>query len=92
MATVSSAPPVDVKAAARIAAQYFDQLLQHPYSDLAVEEIELSEDRRTWQVTLGYVLTDPGMPAFMTKSPREFKVITVDAQSGEPTSMKIKKL
>jgi hypothetical protein len=35
MATVSSAPPVDVKAAARIAAQYFDQLLQHPYSDLA---------------------------------------------------------
>jgi len=90
MATVSNAQPVDVRTAVNTATGYFTQLFQHPYSDLAVEEIELSEDKRSWQITLGYALTDSSMP-FMPKSPREFKVITVDAQNGEPTSMKIKR-
>lgn len=90
MATASNAPPVNVSTAVKIATKYFDQLFQHPYSDLAVEEIELTDDRRKWLVTLGYVLTDPAMP-FITKSSREFKVITIDAETGEPTSMKIKR-
>jgi hypothetical protein len=92
MATASNAPPVDVKAAVRIARTYFDQLLQHPYSDLAVEEVERSDDGRYWQVTLGYTLADPSFPTFMTNKPRDFKLITIDANSGEPTSMKVKKL
>ena len=92
MATVSNAPPVDVKAAVKIAAKYFDQLFQHPYSDLAVEEVELADDRKVWQVTLGYALTDSAYPFAGSKSSREFKIITIDAQTGEPTSMKIKKL
>lgn len=93
MATVSNAPPpVDVKAAVRIATTYFDQLLQHPYSDLAVEETERSDDGRYWVITIGYVLKDPSLPPFLSGKSREFKVITVDANSGEPTSMKIKKL
>jgi len=93
MATVSSAPPVDVKTAVKIATRYFNDLFQHPFTDLAVEEVELSDDRQAWRVTLGYVLTDPGLPAYFgsNKSSREFKVITIDAQTGEPTSMKIKK-
>jgi hypothetical protein len=91
MAIVSTAPPIDVKTAVRIATTYFDQLLQHPYADLAVEEVERSEDGRYWQVTLGYALKDPNLSTFM-KTDREFKLITIDASSGEPTSMKVKRL
>ncbi len=92
MPIVSKAPPIDVKAAVKIATAYFDQLLQHAYSDLAVEEVERSDDGRYWQVTLGYALTDPSFPSYLTNKSRDFKVITIDASSGEPTSMKVKKL
>jgi len=59
---------------------------------LAVEEVDRSDDGRYWQVTLGYALTDPSFPSYMTSKSRDFKVITIDASSGEPTSMKVKKL
>jgi len=37
-------------------------------------------------------LTDPSFPTYMTNKSRDFKMITIDASSGEPTSMKVKKL
>ncbi|MGA2967094.1 MAG: hypothetical protein ABSD64_12850 [Terriglobales bacterium] len=95
MATTSNTPTVDVKAAVRIAAAYFDQLIQRHYSDLAVEEVEKTDDDRFWLVTIGYnvVSTDRSpLAAFQDKlTSREYKIIKVDSQSGEALSMKVRK-
>ena len=95
MATASNTPTVDVKAAVRIAAAHFDQLIQRRYSDLAVEEVEKTDDDRFWLVTVGYnpVSTDQSpLAAFQDKSTREYKIIKVDSHTGEAVSMKVRKL
>jgi hypothetical protein len=95
MATVSNTSTVDVKTAARVAAGYFDQLIQRHYSDLAVEEVEKTDDDRFWLVTIGYNVTSSErgtLVSFQGPPPvREYKIIKVDAQSGEPVSMKVRK-
>lgn len=94
MATASNTPTVDVKTAVRIATSYFDQLIQRHYSELAVEEVEKTDDDRFWLVTVGYnvVSSDRGTFASFQGAPnREYKIVKVDAQSGEPISMKVRK-
>jgi hypothetical protein len=94
MVTASNTPTVDVKAAVRIATTYFDQLIQRHYSDLAVEEVEKTDDERFWLVTIGYTpaSTDRSpLAAFQDKSAREYKIIKVDSQTGEAVSMKVRK-
>jgi hypothetical protein len=95
MATTSSTPTIDVKTAARIATSYFDQLIQRHYSDLAVEEVEKSDDERFWLVTIGYtvILSSERGPlaAFQGAPVREYKIIKVDSQTGDPISMKVRK-
>ena len=94
MATASNTPTVDVKSAARIAVAYFDQLIQRRYSDLAIEEVEKTNDDRFWLVTVGYtvVSTDRSPLAALQNQPaREYKIIKVDSQSGEAVSMKVRK-
>lgn len=72
-----------------------DRELQH----LRVEEIELSEDRSQWLVTLGWVepanrtvagsigvYTRPAVEAL----PRVYKLFPVDAETGTVSSMKMR--
>ena len=94
MATASDTPTVDVKTAVRIAAAYFDQLIQRRYSDLGVEEVEKTDDDRFWLVTVGYTVASADLSplaALHNHSTREYKIIKVDAQSGEAVSMKVRK-
>jgi hypothetical protein len=95
MATASNIPTIDVKTAARVASSYFDQLIQRHYSDLAVEEVEKTDDDRFWLVTIGYNVTSSErgtLAAFQSPPPvREYKIIKVDSQSGEAVSMKVRK-
>ncbi len=67
--------------------------------DLRLEEVELSDDERIWQITLGfYVLNinptqSPLAIAIVggsKKYVREYKVFRIDAESGEFRSMKIR--
>ncbi len=94
MATASNTPTIDVKTAVRIATSYFDQLIQRPYSDLAIEEVERTDDDRYWLVTVGYTVTPAGLTSFaaLQKEFREYKIVKVDAQNGQAVSMKVRKL
>lgn len=64
---------------------------------LELEEVELSSDERTWQVTLGYSVkrSNPTASELMSApvgavpdSMRAFKVFAIDVESGEVRSMK----
>ena len=46
---------IDVKQAAKIAAEYFaDLYADQKYSDILLEEVEYDEDDNVWRITLGY--------------------------------------
>ncbi len=82
---------IDVKQAAQIAANYFSDLNPGKFQNLALEEIELTDDEENWLVTLGY---NPPSTNIFVNGPvaREYKVIRIDAKDGKVVSMKIKKI
>ena len=94
---------IDVKKAAMNAAGYFvDLYADQKYSDILLEEVEYDEDDNVWHITLGYSppLTllesaqDPLSPlsplsAFSSKE-RQYKIFTMDAETGKVISMKIR--
>ncbi len=57
-------------------------------SDALLEEIELSNDGKTWEVTLSF--RNPGDAIALFK--RDYKVFKVDATTGEVRSMRIRKV
>jgi hypothetical protein len=74
---------------------YSDFALQH----LRLEEVELSEDERHWNITLGWI--EPAVPenAFAATLssgarvlPRVYKALEVDVESGAVKSMKIREV
>ena len=85
---------IPVDAAVKIAVQYFSALIQHTFTDLAVEEVEKTDDDRFWLVTLGYSMPSASAPfAILTgNSTRLYKLVRIKAQTGEPISMKIRNL
>lgn len=62
--------------------------------DLRVEEVDLADDGRTWEITLGW--SDPAQAsgtalAFLGQSgPRIYKTFRIDAETGNARSMKIR--
>jgi hypothetical protein len=62
---------------------------------LQLEEVELSDDERTWHVTLGWTdpaVTGTALPGLLTGPglPRIYKTFEVDADTGRVRSMKIR--
>lgn len=88
---------IDVKDAAKAAAEYFSKLYSgKQYSDLLLEEVELSEDEKHWLITLSYAYK-PAPPAsaldiFSKQSPRKYKLFKIDASTGNVEAMKIRSL
>jgi hypothetical protein len=84
--------PVDM--AVKIAVEYFSSFFQHQFLNLAVEEIEKSDDDRYWLITLGYTMPRGALPlsALGANAPRSYKLIKINAETGEPISMKIRDL
>ena len=94
---------IDVKRAAKTAAEYFaDLFADQKYSDILLEEVEYDQAGGAWLITLGYSppLTllesaqDPLSPllplsAFSSKE-RQYKIFTIDAETGKVISMKIR--
>jgi hypothetical protein len=90
---------VEIKEAARAAEEFAREALDGELAGLRLEEVELSDDERTWLITLGwvdpFVLTDPvrrlagGMTGYRTL-PRVYKVFQVDRDSGRVRAMKIR--
>ena len=71
------------KEAAQIATRYLAEMKNLPVVDISLEEIELTDDRKSWLVTLGH-------PRSYLGTTKDFKIIKVDAETGEVLSMKMR--
>lgn len=85
--------------AAKAAAAYFVELFPDTqYSDLMLEEVELSEDEKHWLITLSYAFQPPPPPPsgldklFSKQSSRKYKIFKIDAATGKVEAMKIRNL
>ena len=85
---------IDVKEAVQSASKYFNELQDvlglKKAEDLRLEEVEISDDRSQWLITLGYRIDDDrlGIPRYK----RDYKIFTVDSTNGEVKSMKIREV
>lgn len=84
---------IDVKKAAQIAAEYFASLYDpDTFSNLLLEEVDMTQDERFWLITLGYSdRVPPSMVAFRDPA-RNYKTFMIDAETGAVKSMKIRTL
>lgn len=88
---------IDVKTAVKAAQDYFTELYGSPFTDLALEEVEKTYrgGAYKWLVTLGYLPARRNLGgglAISAGAARQYKLMTVDAQTGEVESMKVAKL
>ncbi|MGO8931027.1 MAG: hypothetical protein ACLQU3_29575 [Limisphaerales bacterium] len=98
--TASKAAParddaLDAKRAVEVAWDYFHTLFKDiPFSDVSVEEVELSPDRKHWLVTLSFFEAlrrkSPHLPDFLQLPRQKFKVFRVERESGRVVSMKMR--
>ena len=73
--------------------QSLQGLLEYQIKDLRLEEVELSEDRKYWLITLGFITITPGEEeSFFSKKDRDYKVFKINAETSEVESMKIREL
>ena len=86
---------IDVKQAVAIALKYVLDLEQTQIINLDLEEVELSPNGNQWYVTVGYERVRPtptSLAAVLGANPRIYKIVTINRDTGEPVSLKIRKL
>jgi hypothetical protein len=90
---------VSVKQASQNALTFARDLLGDTrVNSLLLEEIELSDDQKQWLVTISIPsarLTSAGLAMFGAAGeagPRDYKLIRVDTNTGEPLSLTIRKV
>lgn len=94
---------IDVRGAVMAAKKYFEDvqdMIGNTIDDILLEEVELSENRRFWYVTLGFSRPKsrtersliPESISLGIKYEREYKTFTIDADTGEVQSMKIREV
>ena len=83
---------IGVKEAVNKAIDFVQDLYGDTAAALSLEEVELTDDGRYWLITVGFVRPqlDNPLRVFAGGAARAYKVIKVDAQTGEPLSMKIR--
>jgi hypothetical protein len=90
---------VDVKQAVDGAMAYFAKLMT--VRDKRLEEVELSDDERTWHVTLSGLVQGEQKPEFVDSAlgglftppyERVYKVFAVDSETGSVRSMRIRQV
>lgn len=86
---------IDVKQAVKAAAEYFAKLYSDKqYSDLLVEEVELSETKKRWLITLSYAPEPPpeatlGQLFGGKERPRRYKLFEIEAATGKVIAMRM---
>lgn len=92
---------MDVKEVVRKAMDYLNDMYQtDQFKDILLEEVDLSEDNKLWNVTIGFARrqesTTGGPMATLigqsTEFKREYKVFHIDAETGALRSMRSKKM
>ncbi len=82
---------VDVKKAVSQARDYLAEVMQLSPDRVLLEEVELSEDDRFWLVTLSYP-PPQGSSIADALGGRLYKVVKIDAGTGEFESIKIRQV
>ncbi|MDB9313790.1 hypothetical protein PN462_11820 [Spirulina sp. CS-785/01] len=101
----------NVQTAVQVAKQYFFSIqpeIGEDISDLRLEEVEKTEDRQYWLITLGYdrphqtpynslnslLKSSETLSETLNKKTkkREYKVVKIDADTGEVESIKIREI
>lgn len=92
---------IDVKEAVKKALAYVRGLYEgENLPNLRLEEVEFSEDAPRWLVTIGYTASERDVESnsfitalgSTTRPRRDYKIIEVDAHTGQALSMKIRDL
>ena len=84
---------IDVKQAVKVAGEFVDNLLPNEkLIDARLEEVELSGDEQLWYVTLSFLREPLKVSEALVGVPptREYKVLTVESNTGNVLSMKIR--
>ncbi|AOY58763.1 hypothetical protein [Desulfococcus multivorans] len=84
---------IDVRAAVKIAFQLFQELYDtRRFEDVLLEAVELSQDRTTWQVTIGFYRRMPSVNLVESigskKYVRTYKTFHIDAATGDMIAMR----
>ena len=83
---------IDVKDATKAAIRYFSDLYGSKYSNLALEEVELSNDEQYWLITLGYDVNELAQFFGPSKANRNYKIFKINARTGDIVSMKMREI
>lgn len=84
---------VDVKAAVTSAMEYVKSLYSgQSLRDLLLEEVELADGNSEWLITIGFSLPkeEQGLLITPRQLARHYKIVRVDAKTGEALSMLIR--
>jgi len=84
--------PLDSKTAIERARTYLSEIFLN-VKDLRLEEIEPSSDHKHWLIT--FSLARPELSLFgssFANPQRDYKIVTLDASTGEPLAVKMKVL
>ena len=89
------ADTIDIRQAVTVAMDFANMLYGGKLPpDFLLEEVELDPEEKYWLVTFGFSLperqTSISMLTQPSKPSRTYKLIRVDAKTGEPKSMKIR--
>ncbi|MBP0019555.1 MAG: hypothetical protein J7647_18635 [Cyanobacteria bacterium SBLK] len=92
---------LNVQTAVQIAINYFKTIqndLGDNIQDIRLEEVEISDDDKSWFITLGYddpkqIPYNPILPdANYRQYERTYKIFEIAAETGKVKSMKIRKI
>jgi hypothetical protein len=91
---------IDVKQAVQAAADFVaETFADEQVLDARLEEVELSEDEKTWFITLSFLRRRKASSALAVAVPdaagrmdREYKILAVDSENRRVRSMKIRQL
>jgi hypothetical protein len=84
---------INVKEAVEIGLRFADEFLgQAKLVEPRLEEVELEEfgDRTYWHVTVSFVREPSKLKEVLEPAAREYKVVSIDARTGQVHSMKIR--
>ncbi|MGE5655686.1 MAG: hypothetical protein ACM37W_03655 [Actinomycetota bacterium] len=98
MEIVEQSKRIDVRAAVSAVKDYcqaIQDLIRLSSNDIRLEEVELSDDRKFWLITIsfeGKTFAEEHPMGSRYINEREYKIFKVNAQTGEVESMKIREV
>lgn len=99
--SIATANRIPVRQAAKTARDFIEAFyadMGEPVQTLMIEEVELSDDGATWQITVGF--SRPTVPdsipmipqVIWRKNDRVYKIVDVSSENGEVQGMRIRQV